>query len=240
MLVKGILVSILGYFIGSIPFGLFIVRLRRGRDIRQWYSGRTGGTNVMRVAGFWAGLATAVLDIGKAVLAVFIARWVTGGAVWAESLAGLLVVLGHNQSIFLLSKKDGRWVFGGGAGGSAAFGAAVGIWPPLLFIIFPVELLIFTGIGYASITTLSIPIVAGIVLGIRAAMGLAPWGYMLYVLGSEVLILWALRPNLQRLARGEERLVGWRARRKIAREAEASRAETEAVTDTTTDSNMEH
>ena len=43
------------YILGSVPVGLLVVKLVRGRDIRQWFSGRTGGTNVMRMAGFWAG-----------------------------------------------------------------------------------------------------------------------------------------------------------------------------------------
>lgn len=227
MPLDAILISALGYLMGSLPFGLIIVRLRRGRDIRQWYSGRTGGTNVLRVAGFWAGLATAFFDIGKAALAVILARRLMAGAVWAEVLAGIFVVIGHNYSVFLLRKVEGRWVFSGGAGGSAAFGAAVGIWPPFGIIAFPIGLLIFYGIGYASVTTFSIPLLAGIVFAIRAYIGSGSWGYVLFALVAEILILWALRPNLQRLARGEERLVGWRARRKIAQDAETARQETE-------------
>lgn len=223
MLVRSLLVSVLGYVIGSIPFGLIIVRLRRGRDVRQWYSGRTGGTNVMRVAGLWAGLSTAILDIGKAALAVILARWLTGEQVWGEVLAGIFAVVGHIYSIFLLRRQEGKWTFGGGAGGAPAFGAAIGIWPPALFIIFPLELLIFYGIGYASITTLSLPLLAGVIFAIRASLGLASWAYIVYAVVAELLILWALRPNLQRLARGEERLVGWRAKRKIAEDAEAAR-----------------
>jgi glycerol-3-phosphate acyltransferase PlsY len=175
----------------------------------------------MRVAGFWSGLATAFLDIGKATLVIYVARWLTGGLVWAEVLAGIFAVIGHNSSIFLLRKDEGKWVFSGGAGGSAALGGAVGIWPPTILFIFPLEMLIYYGIGYASITTLSIPILAGIIFAIRASLGIASWGYVIFAIGAELLILWSLRPNLQRLARGEERLVGWRARRKIANDAEA-------------------
>jgi glycerol-3-phosphate acyltransferase PlsY len=178
----------------------------------------------MRVAGFWAGLSTAILDIGKAALAVHLARQLNGGQVWLEVLAGIFAVVGHNYSIFLLRRDEGKWIFFGGAGGSAAFGGAIGIWPPVLFIIFPLELLIYFGIGYASVTTLSIPLLAGIIFTIRASLGYASWIYVLYAVGAELLILWALRPNLQRLVRGEERLVGWRARRKIARDAEAARS----------------
>jgi glycerol-3-phosphate acyltransferase PlsY len=220
MWVRGLAVLILAYVLGSIPFGWFVVRLRRGRDIRQWYSGRTGGTNVMRVAGLWSGLATAIIDVGKAALAVFCARWFTGGGIWWEVGAGILAVLGHNSSIFLTRKVDGKWVSGGGAGGAAAFGAAIGIWPPSALIILPFEVLIYLGIGYASVTTISIPLIAGLIFLIRASLGLAAWQYLVFALGAELLIVWALRPNLQRLAKGEERLVGWRARRKLANDVE--------------------
>ena len=54
MWVKSVIALIAGYLLGSIPVGLLMVRLVKRRDITKWYSGRTGGTNVMRVAGFWA------------------------------------------------------------------------------------------------------------------------------------------------------------------------------------------
>ena len=67
-------IVILGYIIGSIPFGLLIVKLKTGKDIRDVESGRTGGTNAVRAAGFWAGLLTAILDILKGTGAVWIAQ----------------------------------------------------------------------------------------------------------------------------------------------------------------------
>lgn len=225
MLVRIFLASVLAYVLGSIPFGLIIVRIRRGKDIRQWYSGRTGGTNVMRVAGIWSGLATAVGDIGKAILAVVCSRWITGDLIWGEILAGFFVVLGHNYSLFLLRREEGRWVMAGGAGGGPAFGAAVGIWPPIALILVPLEVLVYIGIGYASVMTMSLPLICGIIFAIRASLGLGPWEYLLFALAAEILILWALRPNIQRLMKGEERLVGWRARRKLSLDAQQAREE---------------
>jgi len=69
-MIWGLLALALAYLLGSVPVGLLVVRARRGRDIRKWYSGRTGATNVMRVAGYWAGLVTVLGDVGKATLAV--------------------------------------------------------------------------------------------------------------------------------------------------------------------------
>jgi len=213
-IVWGLLAVVGGYFLGSIPFGLLIVRRVRGRDIRQWYSGRTGGTNVGRVAGFRAGFATAVLDVLKAMGAVWLARLLTGGAVGFEVAAGLAAILGHNYSLFLVRREEGKLRIGGGAGGAASLGAAAGLWPPALLIILPLIPLIYFGIGYASVTTMSIAFLSAVVFLIRALAGVGPWAYFIYGVLAELTVVWALRPNIQRLIKGEERLVGWRAQRK--------------------------
>ena len=70
----GIGTVIAGYIIGSIPFGLLIVKIKTGKDIREVESGRTGGTNAVRAAGFGAGLLTAILDILKGASAVWLAQ----------------------------------------------------------------------------------------------------------------------------------------------------------------------
>ena len=93
-------VILLAYLIGAIPFGLVIVKLATGKDVRQIASGRTGGTNVMRAAGCWAGIATALFDIFKGIAAVWLARTLSSN-IWIEVLAPVAAVLGHNYSIFL-------------------------------------------------------------------------------------------------------------------------------------------
>ena len=74
-LVYALVALFISYVIGSIPFGLLIVKLSTGKDIRHVESGRTGGTNAMRAAGFWAGLGTAVMDIIKSASTVWLTRW---------------------------------------------------------------------------------------------------------------------------------------------------------------------
>jgi glycerol-3-phosphate acyltransferase PlsY len=76
------------------------------------------------------------------------------------------------------------------------------------------EALIFYGIGYASVATMSVPILAIFIFSVRAYMGLEPWQYIFYGVFAELLVIWALQPNIRRLIKGEERLVGWRAKRK--------------------------
>ncbi|RME90115.1 MAG: glycerol-3-phosphate acyltransferase [Anaerolineae bacterium] len=212
--VTAVFILVLAYLLGSIPFGLIIVKLRTGKDIREIESGRTGGTNAMRAAGWGAGILTAVLDILKGAGAVWLAR-ALGGGVWLEVFAPLAAICGHNYSIFLIERDEkGRIRLRGGAGGAPSAGGAFGLWPPILFIIIPLGFLIFFGIGYASVTTMSIALIATIVFAVRAALGLSPWQYILYGVFAEALLVWALRPNIQRLRNGTERLHGWRAKRK--------------------------
>ena len=216
---EDILVVLIGYLIGAIPIGLLIVKWRTGKDVRKVESGRTGGTNVMRAAGFWSGFATGILDLLKAASTVWIARAFGVGA-WVEVFAPLAAIVGHNYSIFLAERKDGKIRLRGGAGGAASVGGALGLWAPSVLIIFPVGLFIFFAVGYASVTTMSVALIAMVIFIIRAWMGLSPWVYVLYGLLAELLLIWALRPNIKRLFAGEERLHGWRAKEKVWGEGE--------------------
>jgi glycerol-3-phosphate acyltransferase PlsY len=201
-------VLLASYVFGSIPFGLIVVKLMTGKDIRTVASGRTGGTNAMRAAGPFAGVLTAVLDILKAAATVWLAQAVTPN-LWVHSLAPIAAVIGHNHSIFMIERgPDGRIQMRGGAGGAAAGGGAFGLWPPVAFFLVPLGLLIWYVSGYASVTTLSIGLLSIIIFGLRAALGLGPWVYVLYGFLVELLMLWALRPNLKRLKEGTERRHG--------------------------------
>ena len=200
---------LLGYLLGSIPFGLIIVKLKTGKDIRNVESGRTGGTNALRAAGFWAGLGTAVMDILKGAAAVWIAQALTGSE-WVHLLAPVGAILGHNYSAFLPDfDENGKFKrLRGGAGGGPAAGGALGLWPIAGLIVIPVGALVFFGLGYASVTTISVGLTAIVVFAVRAWLGYSPWIYVLYGVLAEILLLWALRPNLKKLISGSERVVG--------------------------------
>ena len=75
-------------------------------------------------------------------------------------------------------------------------------------ILIPFAFLVWYGGGYASITTLSVGVVSILILGVRAALGLGPWEYVLYGVLAEALLVWALRPNIKRLMEGTERRHG--------------------------------
>jgi glycerol-3-phosphate acyltransferase PlsY len=209
-------VLILSYLVGSIPVGWLIVKISTGRDVRTIESGRTGGTNVMRAAGTFAGVLTAIGDVLKGYSTLWIVNWLTPPdspwKVWLQVAAPLLAILGHNYSIYLLERRaDGKVQLRGGAGGATCFGGALGLWLPSGLIILPVGLLVFLLVGYASLTTISIALSATVIFAYLALFKGYPWQYILYGAASLMALLWALRPNLARLANGTERVVGLRA-----------------------------
>ena len=212
------------YILGSIPFGLIIVKLRTGKDIRLIESGRTGGTNAWRAAGAAVGLLTAILDILKGAGSVWLARAI-GSSEWLHALAPIAAILGHNYSIFLPERDEyGHWHLRGGAGGAACLGGAFGLWMPSILIILPIGALIYYFIGYASVTTLSAAGMAIIIFAVRAVLGLSSWEYVIYGVLAGALLALALRPNIKRLRNGTERLHGWRARHREPEQIEESKS----------------
>jgi glycerol-3-phosphate acyltransferase PlsY len=223
--VIGVLLA--SYIIGSVPFGLLIVKIRTGQDIRTIASGRTGGTNAMRAAGFWAGIFTALFDILKGAGSVWLAQAVAPANDWLHVFAPIFAILGHNYSIFL-PEFDGNKRFKGlrgGAGGAPSVGGAFGLWPWSLAIILPLGVIVFFTLGYASITTMSVALFAIIVFAVRAINGF-PWVDVLYGVLAELILIWALRPNIKSLIDGNERVVkfslhGWLKARREAKEKPA-------------------
>jgi glycerol-3-phosphate acyltransferase PlsY len=216
MLILSIIgVLLLAYFIGSIPFGLIIVKISTGKDIRSVESGRTGGTNAMRAAGVWAGVVTAILDAFKGIGAVYFSHLlIPGNHVWLEVLAPIFSIIGHNYSVFLIERNENGWLrFRGGAGGATCLGGSIGLWFPSLFIILPLSGLIYYFVGYASVTTLSVALLSTLIFVVRAWLGHSPWQYAVYGLLAFIALAWALRPNIRRLYDGTERIVGLRAKK---------------------------
>lgn len=216
------LTFLLSYVIGSIPFGLVFVWIFTGKDVRTVESGRTGGTNAMRAAGFLAGLLTAAGDTFKGVATGWIAGWLAPEHAWVRVTAALLAIMGHNYSVFLIEKRSkGGIRMRGGAGGAPALGGAMALWPEAGLIIFPLAGLVYLLVGYASVTTMSVAFFSILVFTARAILGASPWIYIAYGFGALIIVTLALRPNLERLRNGTERVVGLRAFLKRKREEAA-------------------
>jgi len=191
-------VTLLGYLAGSFPTGYLVSRLLKGVDPRQHYSGRTGGTNVLRSAGRVPALFTVLGDGLKGTLAVVLARWLVGTNT-ALVLAGLAVVLGHNRSVFL--------GFKGGAGAMTNAGVALALEPRVVPFVAAAALIAAFGTRTASLV--SIASAGTMIVAFVASHYLlrTPWAYVVYSVLALGLILFELRPNIRRLRSGSERRV---------------------------------
>ena len=137
---------VVSYILGSIPFGYVIFKLFRRGDIRTLGSGNIGATNVGRFLGKKGWGATFLLDAGKGLLAVVLMQRLIGDPAWG-AFAGVLVILGHNYSVFLR--------FRGGKGVATALGvfAAIAPWAVLPSIaLFIVMVFAFRYVSLGSIT----------------------------------------------------------------------------------------
>jgi glycerol-3-phosphate acyltransferase PlsY len=200
------LTAAIGYVVGSLPIGYILVYLIKGEDLRQKGSGRTGGTNAMRAAGLAVGVVTALADLAKGAGAVWIARAIAGSSPilpWAEAVAAVGAVTGHNWSVFLGLR--------GGAGTMPNLGAAISLWPIFGLMVIPAGLIVMLVSGYASVTSLFVAVAIAGTLSLRAALGDGSWAHACYGLATATLVVVALLPNIRRLRAGTERTMGPRA-----------------------------
>jgi glycerol-3-phosphate acyltransferase PlsY len=136
----------LAYLLGSIPFGYLLVRIFRHEDIRATGSGNIGATNVARSGAKGLGLATLLLDLGKAFLAVKIAQWLAPGNYDVAVLAAIAAILGHVFPIWL--------GFKGGKGVASALGVFLALtWPSALCIL-AVFIVVFALTKYVSLASI--------------------------------------------------------------------------------------
>ncbi len=104
----------------------------------------------------------------------------------------------------------------------------MGLWWPMLPIVFSLGALVFFTLGIASITTLAVALFVTIIFAVRAWLGQMPWIDVLYGVVAELILIWALRPNIQKLLSGNERVVkyslsGWlRSRKETEAESKTS------------------
>jgi len=135
---------ILGYLLGSIPFGYLITHFSTGKNILEIGWRKTSGSNVFKSVGKWQGLVTGILDVGKGALAVFLVQSL-GQTIQVQALCGVAAVTGHNYSCFLK--------FAGGRGIGTLIGALLALSPGILgYSITPLILLAL--IWNASIGTI--------------------------------------------------------------------------------------
>ncbi len=196
--VRYVLVAVAGYLLGSFPTGVIVARGLKGVDPRQFGSGRTGGTNILRSAGKPAAVLTVIGDFAKGLLPVLLARAVVGTEA-AAVVAGLAAVLGHNHSIFL--------GFHGGAGSMTNAGAVAGLAPHVVLFMAAAAFVAGRLSRIASVTSMIVAATMAVALAISYLLSLSPPAYVVYGLLACALIVFELRPNIDRLRNGTERRV---------------------------------
>ena len=211
IIAKFIAVVVIGYLLGSIPFGVLIGRRSAKVDIREFGSGKTGATNVLRMVGRKAAVAVASLDLLKGVLAVVFAGLIVDrgylvvgnfalGALVAQVVAALAAVAGHIWPVFLK--------FRGGRGVATFFGGLVALCPPAA--IFGGEILII-GAGltrFASLGSIAGAVGTYAILVPLTIMHGFPIEYLVYALIGTIAIIAMHRENIVRLVSGKERRLG--------------------------------
>jgi len=198
------LIGILAYLLGSIPWGYIVVRVTKGLDVRDYGSGKTGGTNVLRTAGLKAMLLVAVLDIGKGLTAVLAARFLVGTPA-AEAVAAVCIIAGHNWPIFL--------DFRGGSGMGTSVSILLVFSPLTLFITFVIWAIIIVLSRYVSLGSIVAAVLGPMILALLVVYAGQPWEYLAAVLAIMVLVLMRHRGNMRRLWAGTENKVGQPARK---------------------------
>lgn len=189
---------VVAYLLGSFPAGYLLGRLW-GVNVLLYGSGRTGGTNVLRSAGVVPALLTGALDIGKGALAVWVAGQMTGYPA-AEALAGVAAILGHNYSVFLR--------FRGGAGVGTSLGALAAIYFPAALGLVVLLLVTIAVTRYASLGSLIVSTLMPLILLVLGLEGILSLIYLAYGVLAWIIIVYAHRPNIQRLLQGTERRIG--------------------------------
>lgn len=186
------LALLLGYLLGSIPFGVILTRVGGAGDLRQIGSGNIGATNVLRTGRKGLAAATLLLDMAKGLLAVLLVAPLFPGE---TLLAAAAALIGHCYPVWLR--------FRGGKGVATLMGIVLGLYWPLG--------LVYAVVWLGLLASLRISSVAGITAAIStplAAAALGRFDLVLLLLGLAAIVLWKHGENIERLLAGTEPRVG--------------------------------
>ena len=186
------LALILGYLLGSIPFGVILTRLGGAGDLRGVGSGNIGATNVLRTGRKGLAAATLVLDALKGWFAVWLVERLFPGQ---GPLAAAGAFLGHCYPVWL--------GFRGGKGVAITMGIAAALWWPVG--------LVFALVWLAVLALTRVSSLAGIAAAISSPVAAAAWSRFDLVpllIALALLVVWKHRANLERLLAGTEPRLG--------------------------------
>ncbi len=186
------LALVIGYILGSIPFGVILTRIGGAGDLRQIGSGNIGATNVLRTGRKGLAAATLLLDLLKGSAAVLLVEALFPGE---GPLAAIGAFVGHCYPIWL--------GFRGGKGVATLMGVVLALhWPSGL---------VYAAVWLGMLAALRISAVAGMAAAVSAPVAAALWGrfdLVLLLLGFALIVIWKHGENIERLLAGTEPRIG--------------------------------
>ncbi|HEY40510.1 MAG TPA: hypothetical protein G4O18_01480 [Dehalococcoidia bacterium] len=184
-IVTGIIVFLIGYFLGSIPTAYIATRLASGEDIRKIGGGNVGGLNTYREVGIVPAIIVGIVDVGKGAAAVAIAYWLLDLEPIYVYLAGGAAVAGHNWMLWLK--------FSGGKGMGASVGALAVLMPIYGYAI---------GLG-VLLAILVVPLVTIRNVALAMGIGLIALPFIAWLMGthSGMFVVWSVVVGLMVVAK---------------------------------------
>lgn len=183
------------YLFASIPFGLLVSKYFYGTDIRSKGSGNIGATNVLRTLGAFPAILVLILDMGKGITAVFLARYFLGTD-FSAVIAGLVAIIGHSCSCFL--------GFKGGKGVATGLGVILMLSPLVTCLTVMVFALIVGITRYVSLGS----VLGALLLPLLMIVFHQPKPYLYFACLAAAFVIYRHRGNIQRLLQGTESKIG--------------------------------
>ena len=197
---------LIAYFLGSIPSGFLAGRWLENLDIREYGSGSTGATNVLRVLGAKAAIAVLLVDLFKGAIAVAIAK-ISGiqlstlalsedGVAWLVIVTALAAVVGHSKSVWLQ--------FSGGKSVATSLGTLLVMTPAVALggvIAFGLTLALSRMVSLSSL-------LSAIAINILMLALNEPFPYVIFAACAAVYVIWRHRGNVERILAGTEPKIG--------------------------------
>lgn len=191
-----VLIIISCYLLGSIPFGYIVGKLFKKVDIRELGSGNIGASNAFRILG--PSLASLILigDIGKGILSIYLVRYFNIDNLLILTIAGLVVICGHDWSLFL--------GFKGGKGIATTFGVVFALNPTISILAVTIWVIVLIITKYTSLSS----ILAMISILVFTILFKQPYEYIVFSAIIIVLSIFKHKENIKRLKLGKERKIG--------------------------------
>lgn len=194
-----LVLAAIGYGLGSIPVGLIVGRVARGIDIREYGSGKTGFTNVVRTVGARWGVVALLGDLAKGAVPVLISFAIADDAL-VHMTAGLAAAIGHDWPVFA--------GFRGGRGVATSYGVALVMNPIASAALLPVAAVVVGATRIMSLMSVGLAPVLAAVFVVLAALDVHPWPYAIYAAVAAAIIVVLHRENIERIIAGTEPRIG--------------------------------